>query len=539
VQRRRRHAYRCRTVSSRPVAAARVVPWDEATRAPVQAASSTYLDPDQLGGSDVGDLADEINAGIALARWWPWMFGATGLVFLASSGHATITSTLNLLAGLAATWWTWRRDRRRRTTTVEYDLDAGASGRLEEARRALAAAGTARRAWWVEAEVRTGDWKCNGGAETLQRRRWARVGSIAAHFVVTNAPVSGTESGKTKLLTLLEAVRLSHRGRYAAVPYESLWVQATRIRFSETYQVPDDTPVVDTTWLYVRRDGGQDRRFAANRQIPVIEFGEPTFRSADGLRAVFHVFDPSRAQACADAFGRVQQGYLAAKLESAGGVRDPSKTIIQMHVAPPNPVDWTMAVCFACGACGHPVEVRVGDVLDRRTVECPGCGVPIGLGAENDGIHEARSSDGVAPAVQVQGHAASAPARPGVSRSDDAVAGASPSAAGAGVAETGAGAAWVDVARWAWFCAHCARRNSPGTTCSGRGADAFALHGEIVGAVSAVRQRTGAVGRELPGLPRCFGPSVAGWRDGGPHARVRRRSAPQEEGVWGGVSGNR
>lgn len=68
-----------------------------------------------------------------------------------------------------------------------------------------------------------------------------------------------------------------------AVSYLDLQVRRESVRFVEGEEVSGDTEVVGTTWQYVNRDGGPDRRFNSNRQLPVVLYEELHFRSASGL----------------------------------------------------------------------------------------------------------------------------------------------------------------------------------------------------------------------------------------------------------------
>ena len=46
---------------------------------------------------------------------------------------------------------------------------------------------------------------------------------------------------------------------------------------------PRDARQVDTTWRFVNKNGGPDRRFKDNRQLPVMLYGESPSRVSHGL----------------------------------------------------------------------------------------------------------------------------------------------------------------------------------------------------------------------------------------------------------------
>lgn len=71
---------------------------------------------------------------------------------------------------------------------------------------------------------------------------------------------------------------------FAILDYSEFTVEYAVTRFIETEPVPPDTKEVGKTWVKVNKDGSPDRRFSNNYQIPVVEYGELTFRSKTGLQ---------------------------------------------------------------------------------------------------------------------------------------------------------------------------------------------------------------------------------------------------------------
>lgn len=60
----------------------------------------------------------------------------------------------------------------------------------------------------------------------------------------------------------------------------------------EHESVPTDAPVVGSTWQYVNKSGGPDRRFNNNRQLPILQYGELHLTSSTGLNEVIQVSNP-------------------------------------------------------------------------------------------------------------------------------------------------------------------------------------------------------------------------------------------------------
>lgn len=54
-------------------------------------------------------------------------------------------------------------------------------------------------------------------------------------------------------------------------------------RFVEEETPPADATVVDQTWRYVNRNGGPDRRFNNNRELPICLYGKIDLRASKGV----------------------------------------------------------------------------------------------------------------------------------------------------------------------------------------------------------------------------------------------------------------
>jgi len=60
-------------------------------------------------------------------------------------------------------------------------------------------------------------------------------------------------------------------------------------RFIEDDRVPKDARIVDTTWRYVNKRGGPDKRFKNNKELPVVLYDELQLSSSSGLLEHFQI----------------------------------------------------------------------------------------------------------------------------------------------------------------------------------------------------------------------------------------------------------
>jgi hypothetical protein len=74
-------------------------------------------------------------------------------------------------------------------------------------------------------------------------------------------------------------------------------VQIQPVVFVDADGVPSDSEVIGRTWQYVNKNGGPDRRFAHNPQIPIVRYGELILKSPSGLNVVLQCSNVGHAVA--------------------------------------------------------------------------------------------------------------------------------------------------------------------------------------------------------------------------------------------------
>ena len=89
--------------------------------------------------------------------------------------------------------------------------------------------------------------------------------------------------------------------RMGILDITELEVEYEAARFVETDAIPPDSMKVGEVWEKSNKDGSRDKRYAENRQFPVIEYGEITFRSGSGIYEKYMVSDPRKAEEFVDA----------------------------------------------------------------------------------------------------------------------------------------------------------------------------------------------------------------------------------------------
>lgn len=176
-----------------------------------------------------------------------------------------------------------------------YDLEPSAAEAFQRLCSSFDALLAASNVWHIEAAGRTTDWKRNAGASGLVRRKDARPSYAAPAAVATNLDVPTFAVGKQQLYFFPDRILVFEGSTAGAVEYAQLRMDARPTNFIEEDRVPADSPVVGSTWRYVNKSGGPDRRFNNNRQLPIWLYEELHFGSASGLRELIHVSRPGAA----------------------------------------------------------------------------------------------------------------------------------------------------------------------------------------------------------------------------------------------------
>lgn len=225
----------------------------------------------------------QINSGASKVAYAPSITGVVALIALVAWGQfGMYGGIIVFFVGFIGTIPVRSRDKARRTTSLYYtDTDE----RFASIQRACENLAEAQRVWYVEAEQQNWDWKRQAGAQSLGSRKQGRVGVINPPFISTNVDVCGVDAGNSKILFFPDAILVFQQGQYQSVPYKALSVAYTPTRFVEPAP-PKDAEIIGYTWQYVNKNGGPDRRFSNNRQIPLALYGliRVTLSSGVGLQ---------------------------------------------------------------------------------------------------------------------------------------------------------------------------------------------------------------------------------------------------------------
>jgi hypothetical protein len=176
-----------------------------------------------------------------------------------------------------------KKNSEKRMSRLFYELDDAEREKFSVIQEATKHLSKSYRTWRIEGKSTTSDWKRNAGASSLVRRVPLSVVKSNPPRVETNVDVTSIDIGSVKLFFLPDVILYLERGTYGGIPYRDLSVEQYLTRFIEDGPVPGDATVVGRTWRYVNKDGGPDRRFNNNAQLPILQYGALVLTSSRGV----------------------------------------------------------------------------------------------------------------------------------------------------------------------------------------------------------------------------------------------------------------
>lgn len=257
-----------------------------AGQSPIEIGSISEMFP-----SNGSDIVEQINQKLATPRFWLWCLCGglfAGVLMAGQPDNANlavpvICVTL-ILAG--ALWW-W--DQSYRAVVIMYDLADEVTAPFRTLSEQILAIGTAQRIWNIDTAGHTDDWKRNAGAGKLITRKQATVSYGAPGVVRTNLSSPCIVGGRHNLYFLPDVVLIIEGNRAGALAYEQLEISWNTTVFIEDESVPSDSQIVGYTWRFVNKNGGPDRRFNNNRQLPKALYQQMGIQGAGKLQKILQL----------------------------------------------------------------------------------------------------------------------------------------------------------------------------------------------------------------------------------------------------------
>jgi hypothetical protein len=237
------------------------------------------------------DLLKEINEKQRLIRFWPIALICTFLlcVGLHSQNAPVWIVFVAGATGVLVTIFVRSRDVLRKTVSLIYDLEPEVEQTYRLLFECIEELRSAKRVWLVEGKGQSEDAKYQGGATQIVRRQPIDITIELPECIASNLEPPAIPAGRQTLFFFPDMLLIREGNSFGAVNYKDIDVEVRDKRFVEDGQVPQDAKIVGTTWKYVNKSGGPDRRFKNNEEIPLVLYEEIQLTSSTGLNELFQV----------------------------------------------------------------------------------------------------------------------------------------------------------------------------------------------------------------------------------------------------------
>jgi hypothetical protein len=252
--------------------------------------------PLEMRATNGAALLEQINRSLGFRAFWPLVLGLKiigAAMILARFPHAWLAVML-LAIIIIATWICADLDAQRRTVVIMYDLDDPSLRLFRRLVQGLDGL-TSRRIWAIDSAQNI-HWKENAGATQQLRRRPVSMRHDVPDMIETNIDVPAIVGDGWAIHFFPDVVLTVERGRARAISYADFLVSWQHTTFIEQHHshVPEDSDLIGHAWKYVNKNGGPDRRFKDNLQLPKVRYLQMSMTAVDAAVGFHRVLLLSR-----------------------------------------------------------------------------------------------------------------------------------------------------------------------------------------------------------------------------------------------------
>lgn len=260
-------------------------------KAPSDLIEIESADVAQIRDSSSEELLSELNTKRKKMRIGPIVAAASiGLILIGLANTWPSWSTgLVFAIGAVAFNFARKRDQLNKTAILFYNLEEDMEKEYENFHNDMLSLASCARVWHIEASGHVQEKKYHAGASELVRRKKTFIQETEPPYVKTNISTIAIGVGRRTLHFFPDRVLVYDVNGVGAVSYCDLKLQAVKRKFIEDEPVPSDAQVLEHTWQYVNKNGGPDKRFKNNRQLPVCLYEELSFQSSTGLNELIQL----------------------------------------------------------------------------------------------------------------------------------------------------------------------------------------------------------------------------------------------------------
>lgn len=245
----------------------------------------------QLNDSSSSELLNELNSKQKKKKLWPVFAIIFGMIFLfgiASDISEWIIISW-LLLGIMVTYAFSIRDILNKSVVLFYEFDSEMEFAYKQLHKTASKLAESAAVWHIESSGKVYDKKYHAGASNLVSRNKTFIKKASPPYVKTNIETVSIGVGRQILHFFPDRILVYDTEGVGAVGYSDLSVDIAQSRFIEDESVPIDAKIVDRTWKHVNKNGGPDKRFKDNKELPICMYENITLSSKSGLNELIQI----------------------------------------------------------------------------------------------------------------------------------------------------------------------------------------------------------------------------------------------------------
>ncbi len=246
-------------------------------------------DVSEMAGESTKDFLNELNSVIKYKNKATifLMLGIVGIGVMVFNGVPNYLLAVGSISVLVIWLLLLRRDMRLNKFYLQYELEDFLGQAFTRTIDDFKTFANSERVWNINAYGTTEDLKRSGGASTSFDRKLIKPSLSVPARVKCNLNVPTLPAGDETLYLFPDRILVFQKGKFGAVTYSDLEIELSESNFLEEDSIPRDAKQVGTTWKYVNKKGGPDKRFKGNYEIPIMRYGEIRLKSKSGLDELF------------------------------------------------------------------------------------------------------------------------------------------------------------------------------------------------------------------------------------------------------------
>lgn len=166
---------------------------------------------------------------------------------------------------------------------LEYEFDSYSKEKYDSLNTIVTEMKQNKKLWRVNTSVKNADLKYSSGATNSISRVVINIKKGMPWYIKTNIDIYYIENGNKKIYLTPDRIIVLNGFKVVGCKYNNLDFNIFNSRFVEEEIVPKDATIISYTWKYVNKNGGPDRRFNDNRQLPICDYGGMSVTSTDGI----------------------------------------------------------------------------------------------------------------------------------------------------------------------------------------------------------------------------------------------------------------